>query len=536
MELKFYNHPFDELLHTALYGLSYEICAQDPARWCLLYLDRRFLITCSDDSVSIQIESPYCAHDEQKPGEEPVCILPHRSAFTLKKIISYFFTLNRSIETLHIEREQVTFTFGLLPFHEQQRIKAEETDKRVSTCFELKELELALHHDRNGPIISEKHGSVTVVNRQHPLHYGLGFDFQPKKARLKAVLEYLERSAAMHSLPDTIEGCYADWPDRALSPTLFGLYTDEVCQRHGLQPYHDTLPLHWIEAKSLLTNRTYLIPEQICQYLKQPIINQYVHESSNGCAIGNTFTEASYYSLLEVFERDVFMKCWFTATGAKRIVFDLDPLWLDSRRLFFEQFGYELNFYYLENDCNIPVIWGLITSTDKQNMIYSITGLGCHLNLKHALDAAFSELYKAYLDLSRLDKHQLKRKVKQAESSLQTMHDHLYYFASYSAQSLIESRVGATGQIDQSALQAYSFMSKHMEEELAYLLNRLKNQYEDILIVDQTNCFLQSFSLICTKAFLIGATPLDFTSELIRRSKDDMYFMKKQIQNRHPLA
>lgn len=542
LNLKFYNQHFDDMLRAAFKDTSYKFCCINVNETYLKHVDRTIYINVINDSVVLQKNHSHINSIDKDSnsylGEKPRIIIKHDSVNEIVKTLYYFTSDEFSIEELRIDQNKIILTLKVCKTVIENNIKESVESKRIKSQFRIKDLEQALNFYQNGVIMDESNGSIAVANRENFFIKGYGFEFKREKAKVKAMLEYLERSAALYTLPSTFEGCYLDFKENAIDPRVFGMYDDDIYRNYPLQKYHDKLDMHWVTARSLLTNNEYLIPEQLCQYLRKEILNQYVYESSNGCAVGNSMTEASYYSILEVVERDIFMKFWFDHLCPKKIVFEEDDTSVNGKRLYFEALGYKLEFYYIANESNIPVVWCLITSMDNGNLIYSMTGLGCHLNVKHALDSSFYEAYKAFHDLMNLGEEQLRVKIENVSRKgyIRQVSDHIHYFASYSAKSLIDAKISNIDQIHLSELCKMTYVSVNVEDELSVLLHKLDPYYKDVLIVDQSNQYLEGFGLRCTKAFLIGASPLDFTSHFIRKINESEYRIRKKMNNIHPLA
>lgn len=414
-------------------------------------------------------------------------------------------------------------------------LKSHSSSKRLESQVRMDELKYYVMEYKSGYIIKTDGHNISIMNREYPLIEGFGYEFDKNLALKKAMFEYLERCMASYELKDKIVDTYNNLKSQAINPEVFGLYNEKNWK---LSSYEPDLILEWIEAKSLISNDSIYVPEQWVQYLKKDILNQYVYDSSNGSAIGNTYKEASFFSILEGIERDLFMRNWFYTHQFKRIEFDsAKETFLRGAELYFQKLGYDLEFYYMENTMNLPAVWCLIQSNDLQNNLYSITGLGCHLHITHAIKAAFFEAYKAFEDLTNQDQEKLLEEIQRVEKikEIDKVMDHLYYFLSYESKTIIEEKLKGIESIYYSKLLSNSYEHIDIREELKQLINKASTYYQDILIVDQTNDFLENFSLHCTKAILIGSVPLDFTTHFIRpyHKASDAKIKQKNI---HPLA
>lgn len=437
---------------------------------------------------------------------------------------------------LDIPKRTITFTYGYDQI--KRPIKESASSKRLPSHLSLEDLKNALFHIHGGYVIRDTGSSIAVANRKYFTIQGFGFDYDPSTATRKALMEYTERYSSMVDLPDGITGSYHQLQNKApvINPEQFGLYTSETPkEKYQLVSYHHDLEIDWVKGDSLVNGETFYVPEQMVQYLKPAMKNRYTIESSNGCAIGNCDEEAALFSILEAYERDTFFKSWFRNSQVVRIE---GLKGYENQRSFFENEGYELEFYLLPNDAKIPVVWALIRSGDTHNQIYSITGLGCHPQLEHAIESAYYELYNAYLNLTGLKEDSLSTLISEVEAKekLDTMEDHFYLFASYKVRGLLERKLSDVREEAYADLLRFSYYTENLQEELAYVVENVKTEYEDILLFHQSNALLNSLSLSCAKVLLVGAIPVDFTSELIRRTNTLDDARRWEARNVHPLA
>ncbi|WP_404348159.1 YcaO-like family protein [Sutcliffiella horikoshii] len=438
--------------------------------------------------------------------------------------------------TLNIPKRTITFTYGY--DQEKQPIKNTARSKRLPSHLSLEDLKNALFHIHGGYVIRDTGSSIAVANRKYFTIQGFGFDYHPPTATRKALMEYTERYSSLLDLTDVITGSYHQLQNDVpvINPEKFGLYTSETPkEKYHLVSYHHDLEMDWVKAHSLVNGRSFYVPEQMVQYLKPAMKNKYTIESSNGCAIGNCDEEAALFSILEAYERDIFFKSWFRQAPIIRIE---NLKGYENQTLFFANEGFELEFYLLPNDAHLPVVWALVRSNDTQNLIYSITGLGCHPQLEHALESAFHELYNAYLNLTGLKEGALNTLIREVEAKdrLDSIEDHFYLFASYKVKGLLEKKISKVRREAYTDLLSYSFYTECLQDELAYVVKNVKAQYEDILLIHQSNSLLSSLSLSCTKVLLLGALPVDFTSDLIRITNTLDDEIRLEECNIHPLA
>lgn len=455
-----------------------------------------------------------------------------------KRAIHFFVNNLRKFESLEIDYNTNQIKLTYLYDSNNEELKKEKFKKRTKPRLELSEYLATLPFLKKGYFKEMYDNSIIYINKEDTDISGCGFSPDGTEAEYKAILEYLERMAASENLPNQEISTFKVLKERVnvLSPELLGIYEKEIAEKMGIKVYSEDLVLEWCEAKSLLSQNYRFLPTQYVQYLKKDFLNPFVVDNSNGCAIGNSFDEAATYACLEVLEREVFFNYWFDGGNLYQLR-EEDNNFISSRRKFFELLGYELNFFLIENQFKLPVIWGVLQSKDLKNDIYSIIGLGCHFQLEYAIEAAFSEIYNTYQSMiKRIPKSMLQKKIKGVESqtTLNNIEDHILYFASYNAKPLLESKIRKVWEI---GIEEYLIEpSIYVVEELMHIIKRLKKTERDILIVDQTNNYLQGLGLYCVKAILPDGVPIDFSSNYLRKKNLPVCTKIREQKNIHPLG
>lgn len=441
-----------------------------------------------------------------------------------------------SIKSMRFNENVIVIVFKAKETNERV-VKKKITDNRIPALFNLNDIKNMLFFTEHGYIVETKDNTFSVINRKNTNIQGHGYDPNPTVAETKAFLEYLERLASTYKLKNTIIDNYANLKEKAINPKVFGLYSDINYKKYNLKQYNDYLEIEWCKGISLISKKEYFVPNQLIQYFS-PSINQYVIESSNGSSIGNGKVEAIFYALLEAVERDIFMRFWFGDLKAYKINFDKEKGYYEARRMFLYELGYNVEFYYIQNPLKVPVVWCLITKIDESNLVYSITGLGCHLNLIEAINSSYNEVVNALLTLKQSNQLELNKKISRVEDkgTLSSIMDHVYYFASSKSKTIIEEKLNEIKSVNYSKIKANTFFSISIKEELETLLGRIKNYYTDIIAVDQTNNFINGFSLKCVKVLLVGSIPIDWTSDLIRVNSCKESLQKVTKKNIHPLG
>ncbi|SDF79551.1 ribosomal protein S12 methylthiotransferase accessory factor [Lentzea fradiae] len=190
--------------------------------------------------------------------------------------------------------------------------------------------------------------TVTAELDHHTAGYGRTSTFE--EAERVAIFEAVERLNGLRPRnPSTTVASFAELGDQAVDPSRLALADFD-------QRYTPDLRMRWTRAWSYTGDRPVLVPEQVAYYgAHTPPEHRFVHETSNGCGLGNSLTEAVLHGLFEVAERDAFLMAWYAATPLPRLSIPDDPL-LHHLADRLEERGYELLFLNATNDLGIPAV------------------------------------------------------------------------------------------------------------------------------------------------------------------------------------
>jgi ribosomal protein S12 methylthiotransferase accessory factor len=162
---------------------------------------------------------------------------------------------------------------------------------------------------------------LVVDGEKRPLTWGRGASAW--LAMRKAEAEAIEREGfyapqrivlgAMHEL------------DHAIHPEAFCKYSPEQYQRKGFRylPFDEQHSYAWTQGVNLLTQAPALVLAELAfatkalKGLGYPVNRPFALMTSSGCAAGLTKEDATLRGLLEVIERDAFMRHWLTQKGGQ---------------------------------------------------------------------------------------------------------------------------------------------------------------------------------------------------------------------------
>jgi ribosomal protein S12 methylthiotransferase accessory factor len=218
--------------------------------------------------------------------------------------------------------------------------------------------------------------------------YGRTVDFA--EAERVALYEAVERYNGMRPrrTRTVLEASFAELgPDRALDPARLGQYDGE----NRLTPYTPDLRIRWVHGWSYTHRRPVAVPEQVAYWAVQGP-NHFIAETSNGCGLGNSLTEAVLHGLFEVAERDAFLMAWYGRIPLPRIKVPADSAVSHlADRL--ESIGYELTFFDATGDFGIPAIMSVAryqgSRSDAPQIFYAA---GAHPSPHRAMLSAAVEL------------------------------------------------------------------------------------------------------------------------------------------------
>lgn len=209
------------------------------------------------------------------------------------------------------------------------------------------------------PLYSQLQIGYAIGRRRNLAHMSLGIDFSASSAKLKALVEGLERYASV--IPQkakVFKGLRSQLKSASVDPNEFILF-DNAQNEQLLRPkYESSQIISWLEFRRFNDEPIYL-PESAA-YLTDPLESTYIPTSSNGCAAGFSEEIIRLNALAELIERDAIMVHW--RTNQKPIEIDFNDLQLtdEIHNLMNNLPRQVLNvkFYYLPtefNSCTILV-------------------------------------------------------------------------------------------------------------------------------------------------------------------------------------
>lgn len=235
-----------------------------------------------------------------------------------------------------------------------------------------------------------------------------------EQARTGALAEALERySSARHGEEPVVRGSLRGLGARALHPNRLMLFSDDQFDNAPAEAaeagwfnrvparFDEDAVIDWTAVWSLTEDREVLLPTALCYYGTAGARESGVSSDSNGCAAGNTLTEAVLQGFLELVERDGVAMWWYNRV--RRPAVDLasfeDP-WIDDLVGEYASKGREVWAIDVTTDLGIPTFAAFArrTAGSPESLLM---GFGAHLDPRIAIVRALGEVGQ----MSTTDEH-----------------------------------------------------------------------------------------------------------------------------------
>lgn len=313
--------------------------------------------------------------------------------------------------------------------------------------------------------------------------------------------------------------------------------------------FNYNLEYHWVYGYDLSRKRPILLPETLAYYGmrlkdKSYVKENFVYEISNGCAVGSSLIESSYYGLMEVIERDAFLTSWYMNRKIKKIILDED--FMSSNHIvkkeivrfceFYKEFCVDI--YDITSDTKVPVI--LVTVTRKnvsKTKLNFMCAAAADVDIFIAIEKALHEVSSIFLGFEEKFEKDYNEIIEKGENLTKVvdMLDHSLVYGYYKNLDKIvfEKQVFEKYYISDLASDYKKSLNNAYEE----ILDNLRKIKKDVIVVDQTTEEMKKIGLFCTKTFALGLLPMTFDSKNIRiseeRVKDIEYHDNKKLRLRY---
>ncbi|WP_217569239.1 TOMM precursor leader peptide-binding protein [Streptomyces sp. GbtcB7] len=341
--------------------------------------------------------------------------------------------------------------------------------------------------------------------------YGLSRDL--------AFLEGLERYAGIERRRRTVlpVAAYQDVATDALDPRECGVYSPKTYELDdALAPFDPAAEIPWVWGRSLRDDRPVMVPARLVHYGSGSLVDNFVFESSNGCAGGGSLEEAVLFGLLELVERDAFVLGWYG--GADLTEIDISDTADPQLRAMLDRaafLGYDVKVFDNRLDLRIPVVTGVAIRRDGGDGALSFAA-AAGLAPEAAVLGAVSEIL-TYIPA-------LPGRIAERRDEVQAMTDDYYKvreLRDHSALfSLPEMRVHARRYIEPAAVRPFEEVydgwsrerprTRDLLDDLRFCQDELTAAGYDVIVVDQTSAEQRALGLHTACTIVPGLLPIDF--------------------------
>jgi len=339
-----------------------------------------------------------------------------------------------------------------------------------------------------------------------------------------ALLEAIERYCGFSNRKSktNLYGSYEELKKNyeVVNPELFVLGGNNS----NFAKYTPSLEFYWVKASSLVDKKNVYIPEQVAFFSDPEQVNdnrefptnRFTYDSSNGIALGSNRAEAVLHGLLEVIERDAFLNLWYSNILPEKIDISLIQTKLDlvireleSRKIF-------VHFFKANKDISVPCVVALAEDRNPEAKVKYYLAASANFNPIKAIENAAFEvitslpIFNELLSVNREIKNRYSV-IRDRPDMVETQDDHILYNSGKNSHDLYQRWISKAKKTAVTELfDPNQFDNKYIEEDLQYLVDELKDKFEDIIIIDETPQKVADLSLFAYKCFLLGSQPMYF--------------------------
>ncbi|WP_084557660.1 TOMM precursor leader peptide-binding protein [Hamadaea tsunoensis] len=401
-----------------------------------------------------------------------------------------------------------------------------------------------------GALFDFRHGPVAHIRRteQMPLalvtaelagdsqvrEAGYGRSRTFADAERVALFEAAERYTGMrpHRRRTVLKASYSELdPASTLDPARLGLHDPAYLGQPGFRmiPYTPDTVTKWVHGWSLTNTRPIAVPEHVAYWgLHGADGPRFVYESSNGCGLGNSLTEAVLYGLFEVAERDAFLMAWYARTPLRRVrVPEEDPV-LPHLADRLDAAGYDLLFFDATNDLAVPTVLALALHRDPASGApQALFAAGAHPDPIAAMRSAAAETVVDALvmpDVVRFKPKHLDRErllpMLDDPRLVRVLDDHVALNTLPEARPRLEFLLGAQAEDWRAIWPTGPAPAHDLTELLDSTVEHFRAQGLEVIAVDQTDEVLRrQVGLHSAKVIVPGSLPMTF-GHMHHRTRD----------------
>lgn len=343
------------------------------------------------------------------------------------------------------------------------------------------------------------------------------------ESELTAILEGLERYCGMtpRGKRTVTLDSFRNVAGQALDPFKVGVYSEEqyALPDFPFKPFEPDQMIEWVWGYSFSQERPILVPKQLAYY-SWGYEDEFVKETSNGCALGGSLEEAVLHGIFEVVERDSFLMTWYAKLPVPR----LDPYSANDRelRLMLERMravvGYDVLLFNTTLENRIPSIWALAKNR-KSSGPNLISAAGAHLDPVRAVKGAIHELSNSILMLQGKFEENLEECQAMFDDPFRVLQleDHSMLYGLPQAEERLQFLLDDRRPL-RSFDEEFKRTIKHADltDDLKGVLQTFRRLSLDVIVVDQTSPETLKNGLYCVKVLIPGMLPMTFGYHLTR--------------------
>ena len=466
-------------------------------------------------------------------GTRPIQTEPEDNMYHIAKVLSSRPRPEDDFwQTYSVKSSQPVATYKLFAFEDCpdcnpdrlcSRSDAEEQYRKLLTERETGSIERIMERTSSFGFISNRYISDKIGlkhNRFDPLmggnfearllyriidHRGrskdsaaIGFDKDRLTATVKATMEYIERYTFLLQ----ISGPRTKEHDDKIIADYLSLYTETTKQDH------DRLKQEAFWAINLLTDSVVPVPTT-CIYNDDP--NDFIQPTTSGFAAHVQIEQCLINSILEIIERDAFVRFWHKPETAnlvqpdEKTASELDTL-CSYISIAFDNPDVCHKMYIIHSPLQLPAVMLILSSRNFYKPPAITFGLGAGLNLKDAINSAMTELRQYAINQVKgieLIPGFLRRRVSR---NVESIPDRMNLYATSKPRrklKFLDRDIGT----DKGMFQPID------DASLTSLLKRFEDTNIDILAIDCTPACFSDAGSIVTRAFSPQLYPLQFQHE-----------------------
>ncbi|MBP1157422.1 MULTISPECIES: TOMM precursor leader peptide-binding protein [unclassified Paenibacillus] len=343
------------------------------------------------------------------------------------------------------------------------------------------------------------------------------------ESELTGIMEGLERycGVAPRGKRTVIHDSFRRLEDQALDPVKVGVHDKEQYARPGFpfKLFDPDRPIDWVWGYSFKQERPILVPELLAYY-SLGCGDKFVHETSNGCALGGSLEEAIFYGIMEVVERDSFLLTWYAQLPIPR----LDLSTADDRelQLMIERLrtvaGFDVVVCNATLENGIPSVWALAKNR-KPRGVNLICAAGAHPDPIRAVKSAIHELSGMMMTLDEkfeANRQDIERMFRDP-FRVRHMEDHSMLYSLPQAEERLRFLLDEDRPV-RTFDEEFKPKARHTDltDDLKDILQVFRGLNLDVIVVDQTTPELRQNGLYCVKVLIPGMLPMTFGHHLSR--------------------